>query len=297
MVVAGLLSSDSKEPLIATSVRQRYLPTTVFVHGLDSSKQTWSSVQSDLLQRGYPSIAMDLRGHGESDLGDPSDFSAEALARDVLNVAQDLKGGPVVLVGHSMGGRVVMRAAALDLVEEKKVLGALIVEDVDTRNFGGGDEKNLEPFSREFATLDDAKKALINGGYDLDRVNSWVGTRLRRMPNGRWHSDLSPQAQELAWQHVLNVDDADRAWDILASTQDVPFSVHLWIASDKGTVCKRAGPKSIGDLVDRLPTAKLQQFDRADHSIHNTDRLAFVNALITVIDDLSKKQHPPVPDK
>ena len=73
-----------------------------------------SGVLAELASRGYPALALDLRGHGESPFGPPDDFGAETLARDVWDaVAAHGVRGPVVLVGHSMGGRVAMRAATL----------------------------------------------------------------------------------------------------------------------------------------------------------------------------------------
>ena len=105
---------------LASTVCQPLLPTTVLVHGLDSSKETWceaahvpcharamhvpctghtyatnrsphssiasadrSGVLAELTSRGYPALALDLRGHGESPFGPPDDFGAETLARDV----------------------------------------------------------------------------------------------------------------------------------------------------------------------------------------------------------------------
>jgi pimeloyl-ACP methyl ester carboxylesterase len=86
----------------------------VLVHGLDSSKETWSGVLADLAACGYPAIALDLRGHGESPLGHPADFSPAALASDVLHAVRAAGIDRYVLVGHSMGGRIAMRAAALE---------------------------------------------------------------------------------------------------------------------------------------------------------------------------------------
>ena len=100
---------------LATSLSSPARPTTVLVHGLDSSKETWSGVLADLATRGYPAIAVDLRGHGESPLGAPDEFGPRALSRDVLSaVAAAGVPRPYVLVGHSMGGRIAMRAAADD---------------------------------------------------------------------------------------------------------------------------------------------------------------------------------------
>ena len=51
---------------------------------LDSSKDTWSPVILDLVKAGYPCIALDQRGHGETPLGEPADFCPAALAADIF---------------------------------------------------------------------------------------------------------------------------------------------------------------------------------------------------------------------
>ena len=124
---------------LASTVSTRLLPTTVLVHGLDSSKETWAGTLSTLSKLGYPAIALDLRGHGESPLGAVDDFTPENLARDVLGAvkAHGIR-GPYVLVGHSMGGRIAMRMAAIEVEEFDRCgkapqLAACIIEDMDVR--------------------------------------------------------------------------------------------------------------------------------------------------------------------
>jgi pimeloyl-ACP methyl ester carboxylesterase len=136
-IVSKLSDPHRKSVQLASTVSSPQLPTTVFVHGLDSSKETWTRPLSKLNKIGYPAIALDLRGHGESPLGNPEHFTAENLAHDVLSAVE--KHGidrPYVLVGHSMGGRIAMRLAAMDaeeFVQKKREprLAACVIEDMD----------------------------------------------------------------------------------------------------------------------------------------------------------------------
>jgi len=59
------------------------MPLVVFVHGLDSWSGTWHGAATALAARGIPSLAVDLRGHGQSPMGDPADFGPAQLAADV----------------------------------------------------------------------------------------------------------------------------------------------------------------------------------------------------------------------
>ena len=86
-------------------------PPILFLHGVTASAFIWPPVMDRLAQR-YRTVAIDQRGHGRSGLGRDGRFDAGACARDVTDVAAALRAGPVVLVGHSLGARNAIAAAA-----------------------------------------------------------------------------------------------------------------------------------------------------------------------------------------
>lgn len=283
------LCAREEPPSLASSISQPRVPTVVLVHGLDSSKQTWTSVQASL--GGLPSLAVDLRGHGDSALGSPAAFSAEALARDVIRCVEEQHGigRPWIIVGHSMGARVAMRVAAIAASTETDMLGACILEDMDCV-VRAKPEGAPETFERLFESWADARHALVSRGYDEKRVDSWRGARVRELPDGTWWSDVNPEARWLARDRVLASTDGDEAWSTLAGLQDVlPFSIHLWVADDADTVVTWDGPAGIRDLSDRLPAVSVVKFPGSAHSIHNTARPAFVRELVAVVGDVVKR--------
>ena len=86
-------------------------PTIVFVHGLGMSGATWQAVV-DLLAPLHETIAVDLLGHGESPLpDDPAEYTRDAALVDLDDVIASAA-GPVVLVGHSLGGYLALAHAA-----------------------------------------------------------------------------------------------------------------------------------------------------------------------------------------
>ena len=77
----------------------------LLVHGITESSRTWEPI-TERLRETHRVITMDLRGHGSS--GTSSDYGLEAMAGDVVTVAEYLGVlGEVHLVGHSLGGAVV----------------------------------------------------------------------------------------------------------------------------------------------------------------------------------------------
>ena len=85
-------------------------PLVVCVPGMGQVRQCYRLLRPHLMDRGHRVVAMDLRGHGDSD----SDFTAyddEALADDILALLEEL-GEPAVVVGNSMGAGAAVIAAA-----------------------------------------------------------------------------------------------------------------------------------------------------------------------------------------
>ena len=86
-------------------------PPLVLVHGAANSCRVWTFWQQQLADQGWPSYAIDLRGHGHSPSEDISQTTMEDYASDVGRVRAELR-RPAVVVGWSMGGLVAMMAAA-----------------------------------------------------------------------------------------------------------------------------------------------------------------------------------------
>ena len=94
---------------IAFQVYGAGVPTLVLVHGWSCDGSYWQD-QVEPLSRHYQVITLDLAGHGDSGSG-RREWTIAAFGLDVATVVTHLGLGDVVLVGHSMGGDVVLEAA------------------------------------------------------------------------------------------------------------------------------------------------------------------------------------------
>ncbi|OBK49590.1 alpha/beta fold hydrolase [Mycobacterium kubicae] len=88
-------------------------PPVVLVHGYTASVVEWNIVWEELLSRGYRVIAFDQRGHGRSTLGSDG-IGSQPMAADLAAVLRHFDVRDGVLVGHSMGGFISIRAVLDD---------------------------------------------------------------------------------------------------------------------------------------------------------------------------------------
>lgn len=89
-------------------------PPVILVHGAANSAEVWTFWSDMLAADGWPTYAIDLRGHGASTPLDLSQTSMGDYLADVRGLVGQLRERPVI-VGWSMGGLVAIMAAAAGL--------------------------------------------------------------------------------------------------------------------------------------------------------------------------------------
>jgi pimeloyl-ACP methyl ester carboxylesterase len=118
----------------------RGAPPLVFVHGFACSHEEWRH-QLDFFSKNHETAACDLRGHGATP-GLPQECSIEHYGGDVAALVLNLDFSNAVLVGHSMGCRVVLEAARL---LPKRIAGVVLI---DGSRAGSGDPDAAETAAR-----------------------------------------------------------------------------------------------------------------------------------------------------
>ena len=120
-------------------------PTLLLVHGWTCRRGYWKQ-QVDHLKGRYPIVVPDLPGHGESVPGHSNQANVAELADCLVELVRDEVSGPVILVGHSMGGALALEAARRI---DGQAQGVILV-DTFVIDFGGLDAETQQSLYRNF---------------------------------------------------------------------------------------------------------------------------------------------------
>jgi pimeloyl-ACP methyl ester carboxylesterase len=119
----------------------RGAPPLVFVHGFACRLEDWQA-QLSHFQKSHMVVACDLRGHGETP-GRPHECTIAHYGGDVAALVNHLELNGCILIGHSMGTRVVLEANRLLLSAHypERVAGIVLI---DGSRSGSGDPDAAE---------------------------------------------------------------------------------------------------------------------------------------------------------
>ena len=127
--------------------------TVVFVHGLSDNLAYWEFLASNL-RHDYQVVRADLRGHGQTELGD-DEISIGTYVEDLHDLLIDLNIDKINLIGFSMGGTVALEFT----VRYPDFVSSLVLMAC----FYGVDERSEIIFNQ----FKDALKISFNEFYDL----------------------------------------------------------------------------------------------------------------------------------
>jgi pimeloyl-ACP methyl ester carboxylesterase len=256
----------------------------VFIHGFSLDMTTWHFQWKELSDR-YRCVLFDQRGHGRSGPGRDGDYSLEVMGRDIRAVLDAaVPDGPVVLVGHSMGG-MAMLAFAETFPEEfgSRVVGAVFADTAAAELVRGAFGAMVARLNA-LVTLpraDRIRRYLRAGESDL----AYLAARL---------SNFGPDAAPSLVAHVAAVSGrapvevwTDALRGILSmDLRDAAAHVRVPSLVVVGDVDRITPPASGRALVEMLPDARLVVLKGAGHVAMMERHEQFNGLLIDFLDDV-----------
>src|SRR5262245_11975513 len=193
------------------------LPPVVFLHGGGLNAHTWDLVCAALRTERH-CVALDQRGHGESEWSPPMDYSTESHVGDLEAFVDALGLERFVLVGMSLGG---VNALAWAGRHSARLAGLVLVDVGPEIRFDG--VRKIQAFTAEATPLDSVEQFVeralaFNPRRNRDLLRRSLLHNLRPTPDGRlmWKYDqrhrgkVDPAAyarrRELLWSAVDRVE-------------------------------------------------------------------------------------------
>jgi len=250
------------------------LPTVLLLHGGGQNRFSWKRTGQVLADRGFHVVALDTRGHGDSDRSPGADYAIETLAADVAAVLTGI-GRPVALVGASLGGLTAILAAEQ---AGPQVVRRLVLVDVVPRFEKSGSARIREFMFRHvdgFATLEEAADAVAAYLPHRDRPRSPDGLKknLRRR-DGRWYWHWDP-----ALLTKPGDDPALRTEKLERAAQGLTIPILLI----RGKLSDVVSTDGVQDFLAKVPAAEFVELGNAGHTAAGDDNDAFSAAVVDFV--------------
>lgn len=178
-------------------------PILFLLHGGGFSALSWALFATSVTSMAQCQVlAMDIRGHGNTHTDNDEDLSAFTLAKDVGDVLKTMYPDdsipPVVLMGHSMGGAVAVRAASEDFVPGLAGLAVIDVVEGTAMDALTSMQSFLRGRPKTFRSLEHAIEWCVRTGQirNVDSARVSMPGQLKNVKSGTLStSDISEAAQ------------------------------------------------------------------------------------------------------
>lgn len=233
-------------------------PRLLFAHGFGQNRQAWRVAAQHLAESGWSGLAIDGRGHGESQWAADGHYELEHFAEDLAAIARSLPQKPV-LIGASMGG-------LLGLLTEgesaQSLYAAMVLVDVTPRWESAGVDRILSFMAMHpegFDSLQAAADAIADYLPHRDRKNpERLRTQLRLGPDGRWRWHWDPRLLgPVATQSAGYIPRLQRA----AAHVQIPV---LLLSGERSDVVSE---HTINEFLQLVPHAEHIAIERATHMV------------------------------
>ena len=231
----------------------------IALHGFGLSGHMYDEF-AKRLPDAYRLIALDQRGHGDSDWSPEGDYSRHAFVEDLEDFRETIGIEQFILMGHSMGG---LNAVAYAAKYPQNVKALILVdvgpeaakEGVDNimRFTQGPDELEFE----EFVQI----AHRFNQRRTLENIRDRMRHRLKQMDNGKWTWKFDKRFRE--GRESLRIGDGDEGGDNWAIFRAVQAPTLLVRGSESDVLSFGVAEQTAAEM----KTCRLVEIAGAGHSV------------------------------
>jgi pimeloyl-ACP methyl ester carboxylesterase len=248
--------------------------TILMLHGGGQNRYSWKNTGQILADAGYHVIALDSRGHGDSDRSPTADYTVESLCSDTLRVLYQI-GRPVTLIGASMGGLTGI-AAAHEAGPE--LVNRLVLVDVVPRFEKDGSARIREfMFSGidGFDSLDEAADAVAAYLPHRTKPRSPDGLKKNlRLRDGRWYWH---------WDPAFLTKPEDDPFVRMDKLERAAMNLEIPILLIRGKLSDVVSTEGVQDFLTKVPHAEFVELSEAGHTAAGDDNDAFSEVVVEFV--------------
>ena len=185
--------SSSELTLYASTWGDVSNPMAMMLHGGGQTRHAWQKTGQVLAKQGYYAVALDGRGHGDSDWDPNGRYNIEAFLGDLEEWIEHLGAPSPILIGASLGG---FTSLLYEGQKEQSRCRAIVLVDIAPTVQPDGVQRVIDFMSAKpdgFASLDEAADAIAAYLPHRQRPSdlSGLSKNLRKGKDGRyrWHWD------------------------------------------------------------------------------------------------------------
>lgn len=246
-------------------------PSVLFLHGGGQNRYSWKNTCQVLADEGLHVVALDSRGHGDSDRAPDANYSVDALCTDTHAVLDQI-GRPTILIGASMGGMTAMPVAH-EAGPEK--VTKLVLVDVVPRYEKDGSAR-IRDFMASgldgFESLDEAAQAVASYLPYRTKPRSPEGLKKNlRLRDGRWFWH---------WDPAFLTVPADDKFVRVAKLEQAVMALTIPILLIRGRLSDVVSEEGVKDFLEKVPDAEFVELSGAGHTAAGDDNDAFSDVVV-----------------
>ncbi|GAB3681336.1 alpha/beta hydrolase [Saccharopolyspora tripterygii] len=245
------------------------LGTVLLLHGGGQTRHSWARTAQVLADRGWTAIAVDARGHGDSDRSPDGAYTLDHFVGDIHRIARACD-QPPVLIGASLGGRASLALAG----DHPDSISGLVLVDIAARTEESG-RSMVRDFMASapngFASLEDVAEAVNAYNPRRSRPRNLEGLKknVRLHTDGRWYWHWDPEFLRYA---ETDLDDATGRLNAAARNVTAPT---LLVRGNRSNIVT---PEAVAELLELIPNARAVEV-AAGHMIAGDDNDIFATHL------------------
>lgn len=251
----------------------------VLLHGIRLHSHCFSEFSRRFRDQ-FHILALDARGHGDSEWSDEQDYHLHSYYEDLRGVLKARELEPVILIGHSLGARTAMlytylhpeRVRELVLVDMAAGLPAAITSGKDFSRI------TETPPPQDFASHEEATEYL---GQILKRaprhmLEESVVHGMRQNPSGRYTWKYDPT---LGGRPQPRPD--RREWDLWEAVKSISCPTLLLHGADSQVVTPEIAERMAAEMSD----CRVERIEQAGHALFTEQPEAFAESVARFLND------------